>query len=208
MEHHALLKKCFHTGTTVCIPEAIPTLKCKHGNYYDSRNPVKHGWVKEEQATLLLPDNVRKVCIYYRPVEGKKCDCEQYYQGGKHFIFNLNNKYLMTYHLLTHIHTQFLQSECTIDSITRSYNINNSLIGLNNVVNLRLFTNFLCSYMRLLNTSVLQAYSCKHCLEADKLIIHINGIQLGSNSQENTLFYSNTPIVSSLFDSNLHIKYM
>ena len=167
----------------VCIPEPISNLKCKHGNYYDSSSdPVVQDWIQEADATLYLPDQIRPVDVYYRPVIGKKCKCKQYYQWARHFIFNYNNKYLITYRLLTQFQTLFLQTECTLDSITKSYSLNNSILGIGKFINRTVFTNMICAYLRLLDMEVQKVFICDSCLAAKKMIIHIDGIQLGTSA--------------------------
>ena len=83
------------------VPE-IPEDGCCHGNAWDTRDPIKLGWVSSSNVLIhkqdiTISDTDRK--IYYRKTV-KGCDCKLQYDGQEMLLFNLDNKHLVDYNLL------------------------------------------------------------------------------------------------------------
>ena len=163
------------------LPQFKPSLKCVHGHLYDSRSPVKHGWITSRDHISKIHDaRQSKPCtVYYRPTVGD-CNCRQSYDGRHDLILNLDNTNLYTYaFLFDYMHfTQEanLPLAAYFRAINRSReNSPGELMKEHMREKLRLAYN---CFIRLLDFDFLELYSCSVCKANVKVLI-IDGIQMG-----------------------------
>ena len=163
------------------LPQFKPSLKCVHGHLYDSRSPVKHGWITSRDHISKIHDaRQSKPCtVYYRPTVGD-CKCRQSYDGRQDLILNLDNTNLYTYaFLFDYMHfTQEanLPLAAYFRAINRSReNSPGELMKEHMREKLRLAYN---CFIRLLDFDFLKLYSCSVCKDNVKVLI-IDGIQMG-----------------------------
>ena len=88
--------------TNVLVPGYNPDQRCKHGNTFNSDDPIFSGWVTFSEVivykySVTITSATRK--LYYWPAQGG-CNCRSFYDGQDDLLFNLDNKHLFTYGLL------------------------------------------------------------------------------------------------------------
>jgi len=81
------------------IPPENTSLKCPHGNTFNTDDPVACNWMSrkgvtiyKEAVTILDLERI----VYYRPTSGG-CECKLEYDGQEDLLFNLDGKHMFYY---------------------------------------------------------------------------------------------------------------
>ena len=82
-----------------CLVPPYSTTKCEHSNEYFSGDPIETEYHYGKDCILYTQGDYKLVTVYYRPTVGD-CECRLLYDGWEHNVINVNNKCLISHHLI------------------------------------------------------------------------------------------------------------
>ncbi|XP_066271346.1 uncharacterized protein [Branchiostoma lanceolatum] len=208
------LKDKLRSGLAQYPEHLVPSIwdaTCKHGNPWDTRDPVKEGWVTHRGVTIHdaegavldyvdpITKETRERVVYFRPTTGN-CTCKLPYDGQEDLVFNFSNKAMYAYNMLTKYMHFMIENRTPLRGFHRACQRENNL----SKTNLTSYNTFLYAYNsfeRLLNIDWTTSFQCPTCRTQPEVVI-MDGITLGFRKDlipelQDDVQHSDPPVINS-----------
>ena len=166
----------FETGRVHIPVDLVPTIgldseRCRHGNYWDPRDPIAQNWIRNKNIRIIKSATVIEgVTVFYRPAIGA-CGCEMVFDGQDHLLFNLDDKVLFYYGFLFDYMHLMIEGRNPLAAYHRAWCRSNDVLSMTDIIPYEKLRRAWNSFARLLDIIFDEAFQCSICKDKPEVIV-------------------------------------